>query len=118
MTVDPQSAFEQPLARPSAAELNRLLTTLEVKVVWLSECLVSPGWRLQLPRHATLGIHYNLVGEGWLTVEDAPPIALRPHTLVVIPPGGSVVLGVDAPAAPGGPLHVQDHRRSLLERDA
>ena len=32
--------------RPSTAELNRLLATLEVKVVRLTECLVSQGWRL------------------------------------------------------------------------
>src|SRR4051812_22985659 len=66
MTVDPQDALDQPFVRASAAELNRLLTTLEVKVVWLSECLVSPGWRLDLPRHASLGIHYSLMGDGWL----------------------------------------------------
>lgn len=43
MAVDPQSALDQPFARPSATALNRLLATLEVKVVFLSECLVSPG---------------------------------------------------------------------------
>lgn len=42
MAVDSRSAVDQPFARPSAAELDRLLTTLEVKVVFLSECFVSP----------------------------------------------------------------------------
>jgi AraC family transcriptional activator of mtrCDE len=115
MAVDPQSLFDQPVARPSAAELCRLFTTLEVKVVWLSECLVSPGWRLELPRHAELGIHYNLGGDGWLKVADAPRIELRPHTLVVIPPGRRVALGVDAPS-PDEPPRVQDDHRSSVER--
>ncbi len=115
MAVDLRSAFDQPLARPSAAELNRLFATLEVKVVWLSECLISPGWRLELPCHAELGIHYNLAGDGWLEVEDAPRVELRPHTLVVIPPGRRVALGVDAPS-PGEPTQVQDDHRSSVER--
>ena len=112
MAVDPQSALDQPFARPSAAELNRLLSTLEVKVVFLSECLVSPGWRLQLPDHAAFGIHYNLMGEGWLKFEGDPAIAIRPHTLVVLPPGRSFALEVDAPSSRDEPLHVQDYRRS------
>jgi AraC family transcriptional activator of mtrCDE len=118
MAVDPQSALDQPFVRPSAAELNRLLTTLEVKLVWLSECLVSPGWRMELPGHAALGIHYSLMGEGWLKFEGEPAIVIRPHTLVVLPPGRSFALGVDTPSSPGVPPHVQDFRRSDAERAA
>jgi AraC family transcriptional activator of mtrCDE len=118
MAVDSQNALDQPFVRPSAAELNRLLTTLEVKMVFLSECLVSPGWRLELPGHAEPGIHYNLMGEGWLKFEGAPPISVRPHTLVVLPPGRSFALGVDAPSSPGESLHVQDYRRPGEERAA
>jgi len=108
--VKAHRAISEPFVRPSAAALNRLLTTLEVQLVWLSECLVSPGWRLELPRHSALGIHYNLMGEGWLKLEDAPQITLQPHTLVVIPPGRNVTLGVDPPCSSGGALHVQDYR--------
>jgi len=109
--VDTPRPLQEPFIRPSADELNRLLSTLEVKVVFLSECLVSPGWRLQLPRHAALGLHYNLVGEGWLSFEGGPPIAIRPHTLVVLPPGRSFALEVDAPSS-RTPPHVQDYRQS------
>jgi AraC family transcriptional activator of mtrCDE len=118
MAVDPQSAPDQPLVRPSAAALNRLLTTLEVKVVWLSECLITPGWRMDLPAHAAIGIHYSLMGEGWLKFEGEPAIAIRPHTLVVLPPGRSFALWADAPSPPGGPLHVQDYRKSDAARAA
>jgi AraC family transcriptional activator of mtrCDE len=117
MAVDPRSAIDQPLVRPSAAALNRLLTTLEVKVVWLSECLVAPGWRMDLPGHAAIGIHYSLMGEGWLKFEGEPAIAIRPHTLVVLPPSRSFALWVDAPS-PNGPLHVQDFRKSDVGRAA
>jgi AraC family transcriptional activator of mtrCDE len=112
MAFDPQIALAQPFVRPSAAALNRLLTTLEVKVVWLSECLVTPGWRMELPSHAALGIHYSLVGEGWLKFEGEPAIPIRPHTLVVLPPGRHFALEVDAPSPPGRPLQVQDYRQS------
>lgn len=118
MTVDSQKALEHPIIRPSVADLNRLLATLEVKVVFLSECLVSPGWRLELPAHAAPGIHYNLMGEGWLKFEGAPPITVRPHTLVVLPPGRNFALEVDVPSSPGRPLHVQDYRRPGEDRPA
>jgi AraC family transcriptional activator of mtrCDE len=118
MATDVQSALDEPFVRPLAADLNRLLTTFEVKVVFLSECLVGSGWRLELPRHAALGIHYALMGEGWLKLEDALPIGLRPHTLVVIPPARSVALEVDAPSSAAGTLHVQDYRHSLVEKAA
>jgi len=114
--VHPRTAVDQSFARPSAAELNRLLATLEVKVAFLSECLVSPGWRLQMPAHAEPGIHYNLMGEGWLKFESEPAVAIRPHTLVVLPPGRSFALEVDAPSARGGPLQVQDYRRPGEDR--
>jgi AraC family transcriptional activator of mtrCDE len=116
MAVDPPRALDQPFIRPPSAELDRLLATLEVKVVFLSECLVSPGWRLQLPGHAALGIHYNLMGEGSLEFEGEPPIATRPHTLVVLPPGRSFALEVDAQSPRNGPLQVQDYRGSSEER--
>ena len=60
---------DQPLVRPSTVELNRLLATLEVKVVRLTECLVSKGWRLEVTGPDAPGIHYNLMGEGWLVFE-------------------------------------------------
>jgi AraC family transcriptional activator of mtrCDE len=118
MAVDPSIASDQPYLRPSAGDLGRVFATLEVKVVWLSECLVSPGWRLELPPHAELGIHYNLAGDGWLKVGSAPPIEIHPHALVVIPPNQRVTLEVFDPAWPGGAPNVEDHSHSSLRRAA
>jgi AraC family transcriptional activator of mtrCDE len=71
----------------SKPDLNRLMNALEIDFVRLSECVVSPGWRLLLGGPDTPGIHYNLSGEGHLVIGDTQPIKLRPHTLVVVPPG-------------------------------
>jgi AraC family transcriptional activator of mtrCDE len=108
----------QPLARPSTVELNRLLATLEVKVVRLTECLVSRGWRLEVTGPDAPGIHYNLMGKGWLVFENQAPIALRPHTLIIVPPGLSFALEADAPGALGPHVRVQDLRRVVSAADS
>jgi AraC family transcriptional activator of mtrCDE len=108
---------EQPLARPSAAELNRLLATLEVRVVRLTECLVSRGWRLDVTGPDAPGIHYNLMGRGWLVFEGQAPIALRPHTLIIVPPNLSFGLEVDTPGALGPDVKVSDQRRVVSLED-
>jgi AraC family transcriptional activator of mtrCDE len=35
------------------------------------------------------GVHYNLSGSGAFVVDNMPPIELRPHTLVIMPPNRS-----------------------------
>jgi AraC family transcriptional activator of mtrCDE len=70
----------------SRSDLEILMTTLDVNVVWLTECLVSPGWRLSFPANDLPAIHYNLAGSGEMVVGDAPAIPLDPHTLVITPP--------------------------------
>ena len=69
----------------SRSDLEILMTTLEVNVVRLTECWVSPGWRLEFPASDLPAIHYNLVGNGRMVVGTAPAIALAPHTLVIAP---------------------------------
>jgi AraC family transcriptional activator of mtrCDE len=95
--------LKKPTARMSAADLERVLDTLEVHWVKLSECLVSPGWRLHLEPTDAPGLHYNLKGSGRLIVEQGPAIPLSPHTLVIIPAGRSFRIEV-ASTAPGQPL--------------
>jgi AraC family transcriptional activator of mtrCDE len=78
---------QHPIARIAAPELDRLMTTLDVSYLLLSECLVSTGSRLQLGAVDMPGMHYNLSGFGRLVVGEMPPIELKPHTLVILPPG-------------------------------
>jgi AraC-like DNA-binding protein len=74
------SAYKLP-----ARELEILISTLEVQFVWLSHCLVSPGYRLDMGGIDFPGIHYNIDGTGRIFVRDQPPIDLEPHTLIVVP---------------------------------
>jgi AraC family transcriptional activator of mtrCDE len=78
---------QHPIARIAAPELDRLMTTLDVSYLMLTECLISSGNRLQLGAVDIPGMHYNLSGLGRLVVGEMPPIELKPHTLVILPPG-------------------------------
>jgi hypothetical protein len=51
---------EQPLLRVSPRDIDTLLSTLEVRFVALSECLVSAGFRLEMGGVDAPGIHYNI----------------------------------------------------------
>lgn len=77
-----------PAPKPNLApaDLNQLMTGLEVEFVRLVECLVSPGWRLSMPANDVPALHYTLSGVGRMIVAGNPPIALMPHTLVITPP--------------------------------
>lgn len=74
------------MMRMSATQLDGLLSTVSVEFVRLTECLVSPGWRLNLGGTSVPGIHYNLSGRGRMVMEGHPTIELSPHTLVITPP--------------------------------
>lgn len=80
----PMSA--DPMLRMSPAQLDDLISTLNVEFVRLTECLVSAGWRLNLGGTAAPGIHYNLMGHGRMVLEGHPAIDLAPHTLIITPP--------------------------------
>jgi AraC-like DNA-binding protein len=75
----------QPLVPVAPTDLDRLLDTLMVEFVRLSECLVGEGYRLELGGVDAPGLHYNLSGTGRLIVGSGEPIVLQPHTLVVLP---------------------------------
>lgn len=87
MNEDPARQHRvQPIMRISATQLDSLLSALSVEFVRLTECLVSPGWRINLGGISAPGIHYNLSGHGRMVLEGHPPIELSPHTLVITPP--------------------------------
>lgn len=84
------------------------MSTLEVNFVRLSECVVCPGYGLALAANEKPGIHYNLVGRGRIIVGKDPPIDIKPHTLLIVPPGRPFRIEVDDAAAPnGGPTTIQ-----------
>lgn len=75
-----------PTVRISPQDLNRLLASLEVKFVALTECLVSEGYCLEMGGINAPGIHYNISGNGRIVIKGCDPIDLKPHTLVIVPP--------------------------------
>ncbi|OQP45279.1 hypothetical protein A4H97_32700 [Niastella yeongjuensis] len=78
MTID-------PTANVSTGDVDALISELDVQFVWLSHCLVSPGFRLDMGGSDFPGIHYNLSGRGWMLIQGLQPIELAPHTLIVVP---------------------------------
>jgi len=74
---------------PQKADLDSLIATLEVNVVALVECLVSPGWSLSFPAVGVPAIHYTLKGRGQMVLGDGTKITLVPHAMVIMPPGQS-----------------------------
>jgi AraC family transcriptional activator of mtrCDE len=74
--------------------LDNLINSLDVKFVGLAECLVSSGYTLEMGSTPAVGIHYNMIGTGIMSVSDGTSIELTPHTLVVLPPNHSFQIEV------------------------
>jgi AraC family transcriptional activator of mtrCDE len=101
-------------------EVDNLLTNLEIDVVRLTECQISPGWRLSFPAAPLPALHYTLMGKGHMIVGDGPAIPLVPHMLVIVPAGLPFRFEVPAETSsvgtssspPGAPLKVMEGRLS------
>jgi AraC-like DNA-binding protein len=103
---------------PDSSNLDSLITTLEVSVVAMAECRIDTGWRLFFPAAQLPAIHYNLKGEGRLTVEAGPPIPLLPHTMIVMPVGRSFYIdAVGHGELPSSLMVNEAHMLSLTSPD-
>ena len=78
----------------SVRDLEILIGNLDVQFVWLSHCLVSRGYRLDLGGIDFPGIHYNIHGNGRLVVRGRHSVDLEPHTLVIVPPNSPFTIEV------------------------
>src|ERR1700722_17878172 len=72
---------------PTKADLESLVTSMEVEVAALTECFVGSGWKLCFQAAKLPAIHYALSGCGIMKATRGPAFPLRPHTLVIMPPG-------------------------------
>ena len=90
-----------PLWRISRADLDKLMTTLEVNDVRLSECALAAGTRLEIARGELPTIHYGFAGSGAILVEGEPPIELSAHALVIVPARKSMSIVAHDPKVPG-----------------
>jgi AraC family transcriptional activator of mtrCDE len=100
-------------ARLSLTDLDELITLLEIRVLGLSECLVSEGFILELDGNDAPGIHYILSGVGLLHIDGAPGVKLSPHTLLIVPPRHPLRLEVPVHGAGIAPTVVsgREHKR-------
>lgn len=108
----------KPFARISTSDLEILMVTLEVNFVKLTECLVSPGWRLELGGYDEPGIHYNLAGTGRMVVGNRPPIILQPHTLVIVPAKEYFYIEAPVDQGSGLPPRTLNGRTQVFAADA
>ena len=91
----------EPFWRISRQDLDKLMTTLDVTFVRLSEGALAADAHLAVARAAASTIHYCLRGAGFILLDDETPIRLTPHTLVIVPPGRAMtVAATEHPAAP------------------
>ena len=98
-------------------DLDNLINSLDVKFVGLAECLVSSGYRLEMGSTPAVGIHYNVIGSGKMSVSDGTSIELTPHTLVVLPPNHSFHIEVRAESDANRPVRPVAGRRHVTSRD-
>lgn len=106
-----------PAVRIAPHDLDRLLSSLEVKVVSLTECLVSDGYCLDMGGIDAPGIHYNLSGTGRLVVNGCDPVDLKPHTLVIVPPNSPFRIEAEGYHRGQQNLRTVDGRMAAVSRD-
>ncbi|KAA0180279.1 AraC family transcriptional regulator [Cupriavidus gilardii] len=98
------------IVRISGPQLEGLISALNVEFVRVTECLVSPGWRLNLGGTSAPGLHYILSGHGRMVLEGHPAIELLPHTLVVTPPNQYFRVEVPSTYPESGIAHEMEGR--------
>ena len=108
----------RPIVPLAAEELDRLLDTLMVGFIRLSECLVGEGYRLELGGVDAPGLHYNLSGTGRMIVGDRDPIELQPHTLVILPANALFRIEVPSRRDPRAAWKSIDGRAQLFAHGA
>lgn len=100
---------------PRKADLDGLVTSMEVEVAALTECSVSPGWRLCFPAAELPAIHYTLSGCGRMKAGGDSLFALRPHTLVIMPPDRA--FHIESRAADDANAPLRSREVSMLSLD-
>ncbi|GAB3427547.1 cupin domain-containing protein [Massilia solisilvae] len=96
------------------ADLDRLVSTMDVQVIALSECVVGPGFALDLDGLDTPSFHYIRQGHGWLYTSNEQPAEIGSQTLIIVPPHCPFrfELGPARPSAPGSAKLSRDRDRT------
>lgn len=80
------ASVERPILRISAADLDVLMGTLEVRQTELEERTLRNERRFEHGHDGMTRLYYGICGSGSLTTAQGLSIAIAPHTLVVVPP--------------------------------
>lgn len=91
----------------AADTLDRLLTTLAVRLHAFSVCAVQEGWRLAFAPLDAVVVHCVLRGTGGLRVGNGPWRPFGPGSVLVVPPRRPHALG--EPGTPAGEVRGEDH---------
>jgi AraC-like DNA-binding protein len=106
-----------PSASPSASpHVDELIRALEVSFVRLTECVVSPGFGLQLSDVPAPGLHYNIRGTGKGYLKNGAVVDLQPHTLIIVPPNMAFRIEVPAQGRPQAPVRVHDGTSEMRQK--
>ncbi|HEY4290491.1 MAG TPA: AraC family transcriptional regulator [Puia sp.] len=108
---------DQHIATISSRDLENLINILEVKFVALSQCSVSSGYALELGGVDAPGIHYNLMGKGFVIFGNDLLVELVPDTLVIVPANTSFRIGATTPGGDGKRLKSVDGRSQTAIND-
>ena len=65
--------------------LNRLLTTLAVRIHAFAICEIKNGWRLAFDPMDAITIHYVLAGSGLIRIAGGIDAAYAPFSMIVVP---------------------------------
>ena len=76
--------------------LDQLLSGLDISVEAFAICEVRREASLVLQDDKSVSVHYVLSGAGVARSLIGPVIPLRPHTVIIAPPGACLVVGCDA----------------------
>ena len=95
----------------AADELDRLLTTLAIRLHACSVCQIQHGWGLTYSAFDAITIHFVLAGQGVLRVSTGPVLPFADRSALVVPAHQPHVLGG---LGPGIQLLRADEHCSML----
>ena len=67
--------------------LEKVFDNLAMTVEPFATCRLADGWRMRLPVHDWVTLHYALTGEGELSLDSGEVLPMLANSLAVVPPG-------------------------------
>ena len=97
----------------AADTLDRLLTSMEVRLHASSVCAMRRGQSLAFGPFEATTLHFVLHGAGRVRIGDAPALRFGPRGIIIVPARQPHVVGTDGAEAP--PIQADAHRAMLAD---